>query len=322
MMAPLVWIIDEEWQDYAIEEEVLSKKYPACTIKYSSYDYMQDLEEFGFQADFILCQIYATLPEKVIRKLTKCKGIAVYGGGYDRVDTAAARKLNIGVTNVSNYCKEDVADHVIAAIYHFNKRLSSYDKAMQDGLWGAQAVQNKIRRIQGSTLLIIGLGRIGRTVAEKGGALGMNVIAFDPYVDEKTMQSLGIDKVSWNEGLERADFISLSPILTSETENLLSYGDFKKMKKSAYLINTARGKIIVEHDLVRAVREGLIAGAALDVIATEPPTFKEDVFSCPDIIVTPHISYISEESYAELKSRTLQNALDMFEGRTPVDLVN
>ena len=321
-MKPFVWIIDEEWQDYRVEEDVLRKHYQDCTIKYSSYDYMQDLKEFGFQADIILCQIYASIPGDVIQRLTNCKGIAVYGGGYDRVDIAAARKKGIGVTNVSDYCNQDVADYVIASIYHFNKQILSYEKAMKEGQWGAQAVKYKIRRINSSTLLIIGLGRIGKTVAAKGLSLGMKIIAFDPYVDEVTMSSLGINKVSWDDGLEQADFISLNPILNSETEGLLKYEDFTKMKRTVYLINTARGKIVVEKDLIRAVQEGLIAGAALDVISVEPPTFHEDVFHCKNIIVTPHISYISEESYTELKTRTLKNAMAMLEGRIPCDLVN
>ena len=283
---------------------------------------MKDLEEFGFQADMVLCQIYASLPGDVIRKLKNCKGIAVYGGGYDRVDVATAREMGISVTNVSDYCKEDVADYVVACIYHFNKQILSYEKAMKEGQWGAQAVHKKIRRIKGSTLLVIGLGRIGKTVAEKGKALGMKVIAYDPYVEQMTMRSLGIEKVSWDNGFEQADFISLSPILNSETEGLLKYEDFLKMKKTAYLINTARGKIVVEHDLIRAVQEGNIAGAALDVIEVEPPTGDAAVFNCRGIIVTPHISYISEESYSELKRRTVQNVMDMFEDRPPRDLVN
>jgi lactate dehydrogenase-like 2-hydroxyacid dehydrogenase len=319
---PLIWIIDEEWPDYLVEVEMLQHRYPGCTIKFSSYDYGKDLEEFGHRADMILCQIYTTIPGDVIRKLQNCKGIAVYGGGYDRVDVTTAREMGISVTNVSDYCKEDVADYVIACIYHFNKQILSYEKAMKEGQWGAQAVRKKIRRIKGSTLLTIGLGRIGKAVAEKGKALGMKVIAYDPYVEKETMLSLGIEKVSWENGLGQADFISLSPILNNETEGLIKYEDFMKMKKTAYLINTARGKIVVEQDLIKAVQEGTIAGAALDVIGLEPPTLSEAVFSCQGIVVTPHISYISEESYSELKRRTVQNAMDMFEDRTPSDLVN
>lgn len=321
-MKPYIWIIDEEWPDYQVEEALLRDRYPDCTIRYSTYDYTKDLEEFGFQADVVICQIYAPMPGEVIRKLVNCKGIAVYGGGYDRVDIVTAREMGISVTNVSDYCKEDLADYVMASIYNFNKRLLSFEQRMKQGLWGAQAVSYPIRRIKGSTLLIIGLGRIGKVVAEKARALGMKVVAYDPYVEAGIMQKLGVEKVSWEEGLVQADFVSVNAILNSETQGLLKYEDFMKMKKTACLVNTARGKIIVEKDLIRAVKEGLLAGAALDVIEVEPPTLNEEIFTCNGILVTPHISYISEESYAELKRRSVINAMDMVEGRIPADLVN
>lgn len=321
-MNPLIWIIDEEWADYQVEEVMLRERYPDCTIMYSTYDYQSDLEEYGFRADVVICQVYAPMPGSVIRKLVNCKGIAVYGGGYDRVDTKTARELGINVTNVSDYCKEDLADYVMAAIYHFNKQLLSFETPMKKGLWGAQAVQNQIRRIKGSTLLVIGLGRIGKVVAEKGRALGMKVIAYDPYVDEEAMHLLGVEKTGWDEGLMQADYISINAILNEGTQGMIGYKDFEKMKRSAYLINTARGRIIVEQDLIQAVQEGLISGAALDVIEVEPPTMNEAVFDCQGILVTPHISYISEESFAELKRRSVQNAMDMYEDRIPADLVN
>jgi len=321
-MRPFFWIIDEEWSDYAIEEESLKGMYPDCVIKVSNYDIQADLEEFGSMVDVILCQIYAHLPEKSISRLTRCKGIAVYGGGYDRIDIVAARKMGISVTNVSDYCKEDLADYVMASIYHFNKQILGMHQAKARGRWGAQAVRTPLRRMKGSTLLVIGLGRIGKVVAQKGKALGMVVKAFDPYVDETAMAAIGVEKVAWEEGLGQADFISVNAILNNETHGLIRYDAFTKMKRTAYLVNTARGKIIVEKDLVRAMREELIAGAALDVIESEPPTMDESIFKCSNVIVTPHISYISEESYAELKRRTIENALGMLVGRKPADLVN
>jgi lactate dehydrogenase-like 2-hydroxyacid dehydrogenase len=321
-MKPLIWIIDEEWSEYRIEEKVFREKYPQSTIRYSSYDYAEDLEAFGYQADIIIAQVYAVIPGEVLRKLKKCKGIAVYGGGFDRVDVQTARELGIGVTNVSDYCKEDLAEYVMACIFHFRKNILGYADAMDRRTWGAQAVHKVTRRVAGSNLLIVGFGRIGKCVAQKGGALGMRIFAFDPYVDAEQMNMLGAEKVSWTEGLKQADFISINAILNQETERLMGYEDFKQMKNTAYVINTARGRIVVEADLIQAIDEGLIAGAALDVIEVEPPTFKEDIFSAQRVIVTPHISYISEESYAELKARSVNNAIELLEGRVPADLVN
>jgi phosphoglycerate dehydrogenase-like enzyme len=321
-MDPLIWIIDEEWPEYDIEKEMFHDLYPGCTIKFSAHDYQQDLHSFGIFADVILCQIFASIPGEVIQKLKNCKGIAVYGGGYDRVDTATAREMGISVTNVSDYCKEDVAEYTMASIYHLKKQILSFEKPMREGRWAAQAVQKPIHRIKGTTLLVIGLGRIGKAVAEKAKNNEMRVIAYDPYVNEILMHRLGIAKVSWNEGLESADFVSVNAILNDETTGMFKYDDFKKMKRTSYLINTARGKIIVEQDLIRALNEKLISGAILDVIAFEPPTTKEKIFDCEGIIITPHISYFSNESYLELKKRTIENAVNMLENRVPRDLVN
>ncbi|MGA2080349.1 MAG: C-terminal binding protein [Holophaga sp.] len=321
-MAPFIWIIDEEWPDYGVEKGMLEALYPDCVIRYSKYDYQKDLETYASLADVIMAQIYTRITSDVIKKLLKCKGIAIYGGGYDRVDIKAAREMGISVTNVSDYCKEDVADYVMAGILHFNKKILNYSHCMNKGIWGAQAVQSPVRRIQGSALLIIGLGRIGRVVAVKGKGLGMKVLAYDPYVDAKTMAQLGVEKTSWATGLNCADFISINAILNEETLGMIKYEDFLIMKRSAYLINSARGKIIVEQDLVKAIKEGLISGALVDVIENEPPAMNEDIFRHDNIIVTPHISYISQESYADLKTRTVENAVSMLEGRRPKDLVN
>ena len=126
----LIWIIDEEWKDYNMEKEVLEARYPGVTIKCSTYDYEKDLKKFGCKADGILAQVYAPLPASTINQLQNCKGIAVYGGGYDRVDVAAARTRGISVTNISGYCAEDLADYVVAAMYFANKRIAQYSNTV------------------------------------------------------------------------------------------------------------------------------------------------------------------------------------------------
>mgnify|MGYP000996198907 FL=1 len=122
-MKKLFWIIDEEWSDYEIEIEILKETFPDCEIKMSNYNYKEDLEKFGYKADGILAQVYADIPKTTIDKLENCKGIAIYGGGYDRVDIKAARDKGIPVTNVQGYCAEDLADYIIAAIFLFNKKI-------------------------------------------------------------------------------------------------------------------------------------------------------------------------------------------------------
>ncbi|WP_196594030.1 C-terminal binding protein [Pectinatus sottacetonis] len=318
-----IWIIDEEWPDYEHETALLKQELPGCEIRYSDYDYEHDLEEFGKYADIILAQIYVKLNAAVIDKLECCKGIAVYGGGYDRVDIKAARAKGISVTNVHGYCTEDIADYVAAAIYSVCKPLSNYNDSITQGLWGAQAVKNNIaQRVSAKTLFIAGFGTIGREVAKKAQQLGLNVLVYDPFVSQDTMLAADVTPVTLCNGFKQADFISIHIICTDATTNLITSKYFSLMKKTAYIINTARGKILNEQDLITAVENGEIAGAFLDVVTIEPPTGQEKIFHTKNITVTPHICYISQESYKELKERTARNAVKMLHGEIPADLVN
>lgn len=321
-MQPLIWIIDEEWADYNLEKKLLKELYPDCLIKFSNYNYEEDLKSFGKDADAIICQIYANIPATVINQLTRCKAIAVYGGGYDRVDIKAAKAKGIKVTNVSNYCKDDLADYTMAGIYHFYKQLSDMTSKVKELPWGAQAMSFTPNRLSHSILHIIGLGRIGLVVARKAIGNDLTVTAYDPYVDAETMAKHGVKKVEWDEGLKNADYISVNCILNQETTGLIKYDDFRKIKPAAFLINTARGKVIEEEALVRALKEGLLQGAMLDVIANEPPDYTEEIFSAPNAYITPHVSYISQQSFDELKRRAVSNAAMGMEGKISPDLVN
>jgi phosphoglycerate dehydrogenase-like enzyme len=325
-IARLFWIIDEEWPDYEAENAILRGAFPDCEIRYSKYDYAKDLEAFGYRADAILAQVYARVPAEAIARLERCKGIAVFGGGYDRVDVEAAARKGIMVTNVQRYCAEDLADYVMAAVYHCNKRVADYGRCAREkvrqGLWGAPAAFGLPSRVAGSTLLVVGTGAIGTTVAKKALALKMRVLGYDPFVSEGEMASAGIVKAGWEEGLAAADYVSLNPKYYEGTHELVKAADLARMKPTAFLINTSRGRVVREADLVEAVRGGVIAGAVVDVIANEPPGPGEAVFDCPGIVVTPHVSYISEESFRELKERAANNALAMLAGERPSDLVN
>lgn len=321
-MKPLFWFIDEEWKDYDIETAVLREQYPDCELKFSNYNYERDLEEFGYRADAIIAQVYAQIPASTIQRLQSCKGIAVLGGGYDRVDTAAAREKGIGVTNVQGYCAEDLADYVLAAIFHFYKGLTEYHSKLQSGAWGAQAVERLPRRISHSTLLIVGCGRIGLTVAKRCQSLGMKILGYDPDRDAAFLKERGVKKVSLEEGLRLADYVSVNVRLDESTAGLLGEQEFSLMKKSAYLINTARGAVLKEDELIRALEAGTIAGAVQDVITHEPPREQEPIFSAPNCVVTPHVSYISQESFEELRGRAAWNAIQMLRGEQPADLVN
>ena len=318
---PLVWIIDEEWPDYSVETGLLEEAFPGCDIRFSGNDYAADLEAFGAEADAVLCQIYVEMPRATLERMGRCRVVSVFGGGFDRVDTEAARERGIQVTFVPGYCVEDVSDHVLASLYHANKRITAYGEALRRGIWGAHAVERPARRIRGSVLTVVGLGRIGSATARKAAALGMRVLAFDPYVSDEAFAAAGAERVSWEQGFREADFLSIHAKLTPETEGLVGARELGWMKPSATVVNTARGPILDEDALVAAVRDGRLAGAYLDVIRTEPPVLSDPVFHCPGILVTPHISYLSEQSFLELRTRATTNAVRVLQGLPVEDSV-
>lgn len=314
-MKPLIWIIDEEWPDYALETQHLSLALPGCEIRRSGNDFTADLESFGTDADAVICQINIPMTAEVVARLGRCKVISVYGAGYNNVDVAAAREKGITVCNVPGYCVEDVSDYVIAAIYHFNKSLGNYHANIQNGLWGAQAAKVIINRLSASVLMIVGCGRIGKAAAKKAKSLGMAVLAFDPYLSEAEAADCGIEKVGLLDGLARADYVSVHAKLTPETEKLIGGAALAAMKPSAYLINAARGGVIDEAALIAAVSSGGIAGAMLDVVTCEPPDYNTGIFNCPGIFVTPHISYLSVGALKELQLTAAQNAAAVLLGK-------
>ena len=318
---PRIWIIDEEWPDYEVETRLLQEAFPGCDLRFSGNDYAADLEAFGTEADAVLCQIYVEMPRSTLERMGRCRVVSVFGGGFDRVDTQAARERGVQVTFVPGYCVEDVSDHVLASIYHANKRITAYGEALSRGIWGAQAVERPVRRICGSTLFVVGLGRIGSAAARKASALGLRGLAFDPYVTDQAFQAAGATRVSWEQGFREADFLSVHAKLTPETEGLVGARELGWMKPSATVINTARGPILDEDALVEAVRSERLAGAYLDVIRTEPPVLSDPVFHCPRILVTPHISYLSEQSFLELRTRATTNVIRVLQGLPVEDSV-
>lgn len=320
-MKPLIWIIDEEFENQKDLHRYLREKFPDCEIKKSNYDYGQDLEEFGHKADGILIQVHPSLPEAVINRLTNCRGISVFGSGFDQIDVAAATAKGIKVANVTDYCKEDIADYVLAAMLFFNKHLLLVAKA-DNKAWGALAVPSPTRRLRGCTLHIIGLGRIGREVAQRALDNGLKVTAFDPYVPEEVMRELNVTKTSWETGLREADYVSIHYALTPQTLHALKYDDFCLMKPEAVVINAARGKVIDETALIRAVKEKRLAGAMLDVVTSEPPDYGAEVFHCENIFVTPHISFISVESYHELLMKAGENLVNFLCGQKCPSQIN
>jgi D-3-phosphoglycerate dehydrogenase len=245
--------------------------------------------------------------------------VARYGVGLDNIDVDRATELGIVVTIVPDYCFDEVSEHALALTFALARKIVAFARQTRAGAWD-NAAAGPIHRLRGQTMGLIGSGRTGEATGAKARALGMEVIAFDAYARDAPA---GIEFVdSLNDLLGRADVVSLHVPLTDETRGLIGEAQLRCMKPAAFLVNTARGPIVDIEALVRALREGWIAGAGIDVLPQEPPAPGEELLTLDAAIVTPHASFYSEESTAELQRRTAACVVDALTGTVPPDVAN
>jgi D-3-phosphoglycerate dehydrogenase len=271
-------------------------------------------------ADGVL-NTYAPMPRRVIEGLRECKAIARYGIGFDTIDVDAATEKGIAVMNVPTYCVDEVADHALALILAASRKVLHFDRSIRSGRWDWRDGK-PIQRLRTQTLGLVAVGRIGRALVERIRPIGMRVIAFDPYVPDDKMKEMGIEPVSLDELLAESDIISVHTPLTKETRHMLAYEQFRKMKRTAILVNTSRGPVINVSDLARALEEKHIALAALDVLEKEPPAKDDPILKLENVILTPHTAFYSEGSVRESKITASGDVARVLTGKRPVNCVN
>jgi len=232
------------------------------------------------------------------------------------VNTASAR--GIPVTYVPDYCVAEVAEHALALLLTQARGVVRYNASVKSRGWDL-GVAAPLRRLEGQTLGLIGCGRIGARLAAKARGLGLRVLAHDPSL---TTGPDGVAVVDLDELLAQSDFVSLHVPLTPRTRGLLGESVLRRMKPTAFVINTARGGLVDTAALAHALREGWIAGAALDVLPQEPVAFDDPLLDLDNVVLTPHVAFYSEESLAELRSRTAQSVVDVLTDRAPEHLAN
>lgn len=248
------------------------------------------------------------LPESVLSRLPKLRYIGVLATGYDNVDVAAAERRNIAVTNVPGYSSDSVAQLTFALLLEICHHAGEHSRrVLEEKKWSRQPYycfwDFPLSELAGRTMGVVGLGRIGLRVAEIARAFGMNVIA----CTRTPKQIDGVKCVDFDTLLAESDAISLNCPLTEYTRGLINADALAKMKKTACLINTSRGGVIVEDDLRRALEEGVIAGAAVDVLSNEPPAEDNPLLHAKNIIVTPHIAWATKEARTRLLSIVADN---------------
>ena len=271
------------------------------------------------EADVVLVS-GAPISRRVMENLPRCRGVVRYGVGVDNVDVAAATDLGIVVAHVLNFCTEEVADHSLLFLLAWAKKLLPLDRRLRDGRWGGIPAA-EFPNIYGQTLGIVGLGEIGRSLAGKARALGMEVIAYDPYVKEGA-EPPPERLVALDDLLRQSDYVSLNLPLTQETFHLIGERELALMKPTSVLINTTRGPVVDEAALVAALREGRIAGAGLDVFEVEPLPASSPLLELDNVIVTPHTAGISEQSARKVRTEVGKAAADLLAGRWPRYVAN
>lgn len=270
-------------------------------------------------ADALLI-MYAPLTRHVMGHLKKCKIIARYGVGYDTIDTRAAADLGIIASNVPDYGTQEVSDHALAMFLHLSRKIGMATAQIKQGTWDFRLMR-PVPRHGLQTIGIIGIGRIGSAMAHKTHALGMKVIAYDPYVPKDQVPDY-VTLVGFEDLMRQADVVSVHCPLTDETRLMVGDKMLRLMKPTAYLINTARGNIVDETALERVLAEKKLAGAGLDVFATEPALASHPLMKHDNFICSPHMAWHSTESAQELKRKAAEEVHRVLTGEAPLYQVN
>ncbi|WP_050069911.1 C-terminal binding protein [Anaerosalibacter massiliensis] len=291
-----------------IEEKILS---PIADIRFIPNDNKYDFYKAILKADGIIIAD-REIDSNAINKMKRCKVISRQGVGIDNIDVNEAKKRNIVVANIPDYCTEDVANYTVASILSITRHIHIYNKHVKEGLWSVGSVfsTNKfppIRRISTQTLGVVGYGRIARSVIKKMKNFNVNILVYYPRADKRVENKEEIEFVDFKTLLRSSDIITLHVPLTKHTKYMFDIEAFKIMKRTSFLVNTSRGSVVNEKALYIALKERLIAGAAIDVMEEEPPKKDNPLLNLDNIIITPHMAFLSKDSYEEMRRKAAEN---------------
>ena len=255
--------------------------------------------------------------------MSACEGLKVVvrtGVGYDVIDVPAATELGVVVVNIPDIWIREVANHALALLLAFNRKIVALDHQVHAGGWRAAGAFTG--SLHGETVGVVGLGNIGSAFARRAAAFEMTVIACDPYVDDAHFAKLGVERVTLEQLAERADYVSVHTLLNAETHHLIGEKFFSRMKPTAILINTSRGPVVDETALTRALEEKRLAGAALDVWEKEPVAVDNPLLKMDNVIATPHAAYFSSPAVAQVPRRCGEEIARVLTGQRPLNVVN
>ena len=317
-MSTKVLITDYVWPSTDPERAVLESAGIELVIAPDTSE--NTLAELAKDVDAIMF-CFAQVTSKVLEAATQCKIAARYGIGVDNVDIPKATELGIVVTNVPDYCMDEVTDHALGMILALNRRLVPHTRDVVRGGWNDVALNQPMHRTRGATMGIVGYGRIGRSLAAKAIGFGMNILTYDPMIEPGSSIE-GATATTLDELLEESDFVSLHVPLLPSTENMISAPELARMKKGSIIVNCARGGLIDENALASALESGHIAGAGLDVVEPTPPNPSSPLLAQENVIITPHTAFFSQASTVELEERTAGEVVRVLAGDKPENWIN
>jgi D-3-phosphoglycerate dehydrogenase / 2-oxoglutarate reductase len=314
MPRPLIAVTDSPFPSLDPAKAALGRFDPELRMAASTS--ADDILEVARNADAILVT-YAKLPGELLRRLTRCKVIGRFGLGVDNIDIAAAAELGITVTYVPDYCMHEVSDHAMALLLALARKIPFSNNLVQAGRWEMPAVV-PIHRLAGRVLGLVGFGNIPRAIAPKAKAFGLRVATHDPFVSQAAFAAAGVEAMSFERLLEISDFVSIHAPLVPATRGLFNAEVFRRMKKGAILINTARGPLVDEAALIAALDSGHLGAAALDVVAVEPLARESKLIGRDNVILTPHTAFYSVEALDELQTKCASDVARVLSGEPPV----
>ena len=283
-----------------------------------------DLIKHFKDADIVLTNM-ADFTAEVMDGLENVKVLLRHGIGYDKVDVEAATRNGIIFANEATASSDDVAEHAIMLILESFRKKKLQDKVLKRWIYSREWSSEDIypmHRIKGKTLGIIGCGNIGSLVLEKMSGFGMKILVSDPYLSEERYKELGIEHVPFDDVIKESDIVTIHVPVTEETRGMFHLDKFRLMKKSAVLINTARGPVLSTDDLITALKTGIISGAGIDVFETEPPHPDSEIISMDNVILSPHIAWYSEEGGWDIRYMIMDDVKSFLDGKPPRFVIN
>lgn len=317
-MTKTVLVTDYAWPSLDIEREVFDEAGAELLVAETGAE--DELVGLAPRADAILT-CFQKVTAAVLEAAPHCRTVARYGVGVDNIDVARATELGMVVSNVPDYCVDEVSDHAAALILALTRHVVPFARQVAGGGWDSTAFP-PMRRLRGQTLGLVGFGAIARRVATKMRGFGMQVLAYSPGLRDGEPTDEVTAAGSLTEVLARSDVVSLHVPLNDDTRGLIDAEALARMKPSALLVNTARGPLVDTTALAGALASGHLAGAALDVLPHEPPAPDEPLLGMDNVILTPHAAFASLEAVAELQHKAATNVAAVLAGRRPRYVVN